>query len=393
MKPLPTRMLRSSSRLRCGILAIVTLGAPACGRPTRTEALPDPASAPAPGATSAPAPPSSAAPSPTVAAAPPPGPAHFVETLDVSVFQRGNLHTHTSRSDGDRPPEDSYTWYRDHGYAFVAITDHNQLTPPEEYQSLGRKGFAMIPGEEITMLVQGHPVHVNALCTQRTIGDVPDHALEKIPTIDAALRWAVSRVLEQDGVALVNHPNFIWALTADDLPSAHGAQLLEIWSGHPYVRSDGDAQHPSEETIWDRVLKERETFAGVAVDDTHYIGPHKSPAARPGRGWVEVFAAEATVPAICAALAKGHLYSSSGVRLRRIAVTSDALSLWPDRPGALVEFVGEGGEVLARTRPPAGASATYKLRGGERYVRARATLPDGKHAWTQPYQVAPEVRP
>ncbi len=368
--------------------------ATACRHPERTEPLPDPASARPAETTGASGPAaSSLPPPPTLPAAPTPGPAHFVETLDVSEFQRGNLHSHTSRSDGDRPPEETYAWYRDHGYAFVAITDHNQRSAPEEFRSLERKGFAMIPGEEITMLVHGHPVHVNAICTAKTIGDVADHMLENFPTIDEALRWAVSRVREQGGVALVNHPNFIWALTADDLPSAHGAQLLEIWSGHPFVHCDGDAQHPSEETIWDRVLKKGETFAGVAVDDTHYIGPHRDPAAKPGRGWVEVFASEATAPAICAALAQGHLYASSGVRLRRIAVGGDTLSLWPERPGVLVEFVGEGAEILSRARPAKGEPATYRLHGRERYVRARATLPDGKHAWTQAYRVVPEVQP
>src|SRR6185312_15449729 len=84
-----------------------------------------------------------------------------------------------SRSDGDRPPEDSYRWYRDHGYAFVAVTDHNQLTPPESYRELERPGFVILHGEEVTMAVQGHPVHMNALCTKKVIGDVPDHALEK----------------------------------------------------------------------------------------------------------------------------------------------------------------------------------------------------------------------
>src|SRR5579871_4796963 len=287
MKETSTGPLRSPLRFHA-VFAAVLLMASACKQPRRTEAVPEPASAKAPETASAVGPAASDPPPSPTAAAPIPGPPHFVETLDVSEFQRGNLHSHTSRSDGDRPPGETYAWYRDHGYAFVAITDHNQRSAPEEFRSLERKGFAMIPGEEITMLVHGHPVHVNAICTAKTIGDVADHMLENFPTINEALRWAVSRVREQGGVALVNHPNFIWALTADDLPSAHGAQLLEIWSGHPFVHCDGDAQHPSEETIWDRVLKKGETFAGVAVDDTHYIGPHRDPAAKPGRGWVEV---------------------------------------------------------------------------------------------------------
>src|SRR5262249_42587613 len=46
----------------------------------------------------------------------------FARTFDVSSFRRGNLHTHSNRSDGDAEPLEVYKWYRDHGYAFVLIT-------------------------------------------------------------------------------------------------------------------------------------------------------------------------------------------------------------------------------------------------------------------------------
>ena len=60
-----------------------------------------------------------------------------------------------------------------------------------------------------------------------------------------ACNWAVREIAGQGGVALVNHPNWDWALTAEDLPAARGAQLLEIASGHPYVHTQGDADHLS----------------------------------------------------------------------------------------------------------------------------------------------------
>src|SRR5262249_32746042 len=136
---------------------------------------------------------------------PPPVPAtgaRFVDTFDVTAFQRGNLHTHTTRSDGDRPPRDVYMWYRDHGYSFLAVTDHNARSDPATLRALERPGFVIIPGEEITMLGDGYPVHVNGLCTKKRIGgkNLKDQA--------SALEWAVSEVHAQGGVALINHPNF-----------------------------------------------------------------------------------------------------------------------------------------------------------------------------------------
>ncbi|WP_437672678.1 PHP domain-containing protein [Sorangium sp. So ce131] len=311
-------------------------------------------------------------------------PLRFAEPLDVEVFQRGNLHTHTSLSDGDSAPDDVVRWYRENGYAFVALTDHNQrVDPTMSPASQPSPNFVVIPGEEVTMTAEGRPVHVNALCTQRTIGG------GHFPTKVEALRWAIGRVRAEGGVALINHPNFDWALSAGDIMAAPPAELLEIYSGHPYVHTEGDATRPSHEAIWDVVLTARGPagagIAAVAVDDLHQLVPESSaPPAGPGRAFIEVFSREVSSAAICNALARRRLYASSGARLRRIAVAEDSFSVWPAATGAVVEFVGAGGRVLDRQRLLTGR-ATYRLRGGERYVRARVTQPDGKRAWTQAY--------
>lgn len=316
-------------------------------------------------------------------AAAPLWPLRFAEELDVSTFQKGNIHTHTNWSDGDQPPKDVYTWYRRHGYAFVAITDHNSFTDPDQFRMFERGSFALIPGEEVTMMGAGHQVHVNALCTRHSIGG------HHFNTAGEALAWAVQKVRAQDGVALVNHPNFDWALTSQDIPSARGASLLEIFSGHPHVHTDGDDKHLSHEAIWDTALSAGEAFAGVAVDDSHHFSSRaKETQARPGRAWIEVFADVAQQKPICAALRAGRLYASSGVKLRRIAVKGDTYSITVVNPSVEVEFIGQGGVVLQKVRPEKDQIAAYKLRGDEGYVRARITAPDGKRAWTQPARLA-----
>jgi hypothetical protein len=321
---------------------------------------------------------------PSASAPPAPaGPARFVETLDVSTFQKGNIHTHTTFSDGDHPPQDVYRWYRDRGYNFLAITDHNSLTDPAVYRLLERKKkFVMITGEEVTMWGAGKQVHVNALCHKATIGG------HKFDTQREALAWGVARVREQGGVALVNHPNWDWSLVAEDLPSAHGAKLLEIQSGHPYVHTLGDETHLSHEAIWDAALTAGEDFAGVAVDDAHAYKPNAPDnAARPGRAWIYAFAPELTREAVCKALAAGKLYASDGVTLKRILVTEDEYAVYPADRTAQVEFVGQRGAVLQSGKAGDDGAARYKLKGGEGYVRARVISDAGKHAWTEPVRV------
>ncbi len=60
----------------------------------------------------------------------------FSRTFDVSHFQKGNVHTHTTLSDGGSSPEHTIAWYRSHGYQFLALTDHNKLSRPARYAAL-----------------------------------------------------------------------------------------------------------------------------------------------------------------------------------------------------------------------------------------------------------------
>jgi hypothetical protein len=306
---------------------------------------------------------------------------HFARTFEVSHFLRGNVHTHTTISDGGSSPEQTITWYRTHGYQFLALTDHNSFSRPARYASLQEPGFVLLPGEEITMTGKGRQVHVNALCTKSRIpgGNFGSAA--------AALSNAISQVRAQGGVAIVNHPNFDWALSAADVTDARDAALLEIASGHPYVHSAGDATHPSHERLWDIALSSGADFMGVGVDDEHHIDVSSDPPATPGRAWISVFGEKAEAAPICAALAQGQLYASTGVELRRIAVSDQTYEVEPAAGQVTVVFIGLDGRELERSKVAAGGAAAYTLHGGEGYVRARLEGENGKRAWTPAVRV------
>ena len=40
------------------------------------------------------------------------------------TFRKGNIHTHSTASDGELEPEEVCRRYREGGYNFLAITDH-----------------------------------------------------------------------------------------------------------------------------------------------------------------------------------------------------------------------------------------------------------------------------
>jgi len=306
----------------------------------------------------------------------------FSRSFDVSHFQKGNVHTHTTLSDGGSSPEQTIAWYRSHGYQFLALTDHNQLSRPARYASLQDPGFVLISGEEITMTGRGRQVHVNGLCIKNRIpgGNFGSAA--------AALSNGISAVRHQGGVALVNHPNFDWALSATDVSDARDASLLEIASGHPYVHTAGDADHPSHEALWDIALGSGADFMGVGVDDEHHIDVSSDPPATPGRAWISTFGDVTDSAAICSAMAQGQLYSSTGIELRHIKVSDRQYEVEPVPKRASVVFIGLGGRELARHTTLSDGPAVYVLRGDEGYVRARIELPDGKRAWTPAVRLA-----
>ena len=326
------------------------------------------------------------APPPAPVFVPSGAPGRFVESVEARTFQRGCLHAHSLASDGEDAPEAVYSWYRDHGFNFVALSDHNVRVDPATYAAIARDDFVMLPAEELTMRdVNRTPVHVNAICSREQLGG------GKFSSVVDALRTAIARIAEDGSIALIDHPNFSRALGPDDVFEARGAALLEIWSGLGSVHSEGGKDRPSEEALWDEVLTRGLDIGAVAVDDLHHLknaADDRSGSSAPARGWVEVFAEHASVGEICDALRARRLIASNGVRLLGLSVHDDVIEVTAKQPAEKAEFIGQGGALLDAQAVPAGGSAnTYRLRGGERYVRARISNADGKRAWTQAYRV------
>src|SRR5688572_21225757 len=86
-------------------------------------------------------------------------------------WYKGNTHTHTLNSDGDSTPDEVVRWYREHGYDFVVITDHNFLTSVDGLNALhgADEKFLVVRGEEITDHFGDKPIHVNGLNVERLV--------------------------------------------------------------------------------------------------------------------------------------------------------------------------------------------------------------------------------
>ncbi len=131
------------------------------------------------------------------------------------------------------------------------------------------------------------------------------------------MRRTVNAVIEQrerTGAPMfphINHPNFKWAITAEELIQVENERFSEVYNGHPSVNNEGDETHAGTERIWDILLTERlavpgkEPFFGLGTDDSHHYHGEPKKTSRPGRGWIMVRAEKLAVKDLIAAIEAG----------------------------------------------------------------------------------------
>ncbi len=280
-------------------------------------------------------------------------------------------------------------WYKEHGYNFLVLSDHNVLTQVDalnaKYAVPGT--FTLIKGEEVTTPFEGKSVHVNGIDTRKPIGRQQGSSVPEI------LQRSVDAVRAQDGVPHINHPNFNWSITPEQLGAVKNNKLFEIYNGHPMVNNFGGGGMPGTETAWDAILSSGVLLYGIAVDDAHHFKDLGNPKlAGPGRGWIVVRASTLSPRTILDAMERGDFYASTGVELTGYEVTKTAITVTVKKNAYAkyrIQFIGKGGVVVHEALD---SPATYEFRGTEGYVRARVLDSNGGIAWCQPALVTPGAR-
>lgn len=304
-------------------------------------------------------------------------------------WYRGSTHTHTINSVGDSTPDEVVKWYRENGYNFVFVTDHQTVTNVDPLNALfgAADQFLVLQGEEVSSNFATPSgkvyVHVNSLNPRETAA--PAHGASARDTLQKNL----DAIHLAGGLAQINHPNFMWQLNAADIAAVSGARLLEIMNMHPLVNSFGAGpDFPSAEDVWDQVLSRGVIIWGVASDDASEFKAHDTTTreGRPGKGWIVVHAEHLTAAEIMQAIDKGDFYASTGVVLKDYKVVGKQITIeMQDKNTYMTKyrtrFIGKGGVVL---QDGTATPAIYVIKGTEGYVRARVSDSNGNLAWTQP---------
>lgn len=363
-------------------------------------------------------------------------------------WYKGNLHTHSYWSDGDEFPEMIMEWYKKNGYQFVGLSDHNTFQEGEKWKKITRSklredgvrayldkygpfanyrvdsgrysvriktlaeyrplfedaGFLIIKSEEITSRFGEKHVHVNATNIRNLVGAQPGNSVAEV------MQNAVNAVIEQrkaTGVPMfphINHPNFFYSITVEDMIALKGEQFFEVYNGHPLVNNYGDSTRPGMEAMWDRINiayhdRGQPLMYGLATDDSHNYHEFGAAFSNAGRGWVMVRAAALTPESLIAAMEAGDFYASTGVVLENISFSNNLLDVRVKAEAGVtytMEFIGarkgkKAAEVLQTAK---GTAAQFNVSRRYRFVRVRITSSklkpnpfqegDREMAWTQP---------
>jgi hypothetical protein len=296
------------------------------------------------------------------------------ELLGQTRWLRGNTHVHTVNSDGSASPNRVVQWYKEHGYQFVILTDHDLRTPVEGLNAVhGVAGrFLVMAGVEVSDRIAERPVHVNGLGVRETI--LPQGGV----SVPAAIDNNSSAIRGAGGLPVLAHPNGLLsaALTTAEITAA-GITHFEVCCAD-YLGGSG---HPSTDEIWDGVLSAGRILYGLAADDAHRFDPASRD---PGSSWVMVRATELTTEAVLSALRAGEFYATTGVILAELEANERELCFTMagvEQFGFRTVFIGPYGAQLAHDETD---SPCYKFRADDTYVRARVQRSDGAIAWIQP---------
>ncbi len=292
-------------------------------------------------------------------------------------FWRGNLHTHSTRSDGVLDPEEVCRRYRAQGYDFIALTDHfvgRYGYPIVDTKPFRRNDFTTILGAELHSgtMANGELWHILAVGLPADFAPSNSPGFIPEPGQETGAQLAARSVAAGAFVAIA-HPQ--WSgLSIEDARSLTAAHAVEIYNHGCAMGCD----RPDGFAIADQLLTEGRHLSLIATDDAHFSEPDYF------GGWVMVKATENAPEALLAALKDGAFYATQGPELRDVRIEGGNLVV---ECSAVVSIVaigwGTGAKAVHGQSLTRGEVPLERLNNSP-WVRAAVIDAAGKRAWSNP---------
>lgn len=293
------------------------------------------------------------------------------------TWKKGNIHSHTTRTDGLCPPARQIRDYCEQGYDFLAITDHNVI---DSHQLAGETGICMIPGWERDIrhcTDNTRCIHVVGLIPA-VAEETPAREERRYECLEIPDQQLLDEMRQEGQFVVLAHP--CWSRMAPsevlELTGFHAIEVFNTGCERLMHAGRGDL-------YWDLLLQRGRKVWGVACDDTH----GKTAKSDRFGGWVCVKAKACTAEALIAAMETGDFYASQGPVIEDWGMEDDGKIYFkcsPCREIHVTTYPTRGYACYA----PEGETLTelsYTLKGGEQYIRIECIDAQGNTAWTNPY--------
>lgn len=292
-------------------------------------------------------------------------------------FWRGNLHTHSTNSDGVLPPEEVCRRYRAEGYDFLALTDHFVGLwnyPISDTTGYRTEGFTTILGAELHSgaMANGELWHILA------VGLPPDFAPSNSPHFvpvagqETAAQIA-QRAVDAGAFVAIAHPQ--WSgLTLEDARSVTAAHAVEIYNHGCAMGCD----RPDGFAIADLLLSEGRRLTLIATDDAHFSEPDFF------GGWVMVKAQANEPEALLAALKAGHFYSTQGPELRDVRIEDNRVIVESSAVSSVIAIGWGTGAKGVHGHSMTRAEVPLDRLNNSPWIRVAVIDAAGRRAWSNP---------
>jgi hypothetical protein len=299
---------------------------------------------------------------------------------------KGNLHCHSTFSDGALTPEEIVKRYKEKGYNFIAFSEHDLFTG---WKNFNDDNFIILPAIERAVDVPNsykcyhiHGIQGSKHYVESSKETPLKHGMKiDRPHLDGlhTVQKVIDELKDTGNIVILNHP--LWSSnTFEELSSLEGYFALEVFNYGCEVENKTGLST----MYWNHLLQNGKNIFGVATDDNHNFNRYSEAAPEWDSfgGWINVYAEALTQDAICDALLKGEFYSSSGPEIFSYSIENGEVFV-ECSPVERIYFITYPRRGYSRCSDGKSlTSASYKLKGDEQYIRIECQDQYGKTAWT-----------
>ena len=284
-------------------------------------------------------------------------------------FYKGNLHTHSTRSDGGLSPEDVCAFYQRLGYDFLSITDHFMEQfgwPITDTRPQQTPDFTTLIGAELHAgrTSVGETWHI--LANGLPFDFAP-------PAPDESGPQLARRALDAGAFVTCAHPNW-YSLSEADVLSLGPVHAIETMNG---IADDHNDRIDSW-AMYEALLAQGHRYSALTTDDAHFLNRHDDH----GRAWTWVKSEALTPEAILAALKRGDFYSSTGPEIFSVEFSATSIFVRCSPVGSIF-VTGKGAKAAyAHGRGLFEAELPRSRLGDSPYYRVTIRDARGGRAWT-----------